>query len=232
MDTLIEVKNLKKQFGDGTNISYVLKGLDFSVKEGEFVSIMGASGGGKSTLLYLLGGLDKPTEGEVLVMGNNLSQLSDSRMSALRRQEIGFVFQFYNLVQNLTVEENIMLPIKMMKGKERQEKDINDLQEIMELVDIVDIRKKHPNQLSGGQQQRAAIARAVMTNPSIILADEPTGNLDSKNGTVVMELFKTINQTKNITIVQVTHDEEKVYYGSRLIRLSDGKIVEDTAVKK
>ena len=230
MERIIEVKDLEKQFGSGSNAAKILNGLNFTVNKGEFVSIMGASGCGKSTLLYLLGGLDRPTEGEVLVMGQSLSRLTDSKLSKLRCKEIGFVFQFYNLVQNLTVEENIMLPLKMMKDKDQKEKGIGDVEEILKIVDISDIRKKYPNQLSGGQQQRVAIARAIVTNPSVILADEPTGNLDSKNGIAVMELFRKINQTKKITIVQVTHDEEKVKYGNRLIRLLDGRIVADITV--
>ena len=175
------------------------------------------------SLLYLLGGLDTPSEGIVSVMGNNLSLMSDKNMSKFRNKEIGFVFQFYNLVQNLTVEENILLPLKMMKNKDRSE-----FNEIVEIMGIRNILKKYPNQLSGGQQQRVAIARAVITKPNVILADEPTGNLDSSNGEAVMELFKKINQCKNITIIQVTHDEDKAEYGDRLIRLKDGRVVEDT----
>lgn len=227
MNEIIEVEGLKKVFGNGDSATQVLKGLSFSVEEGQFVSIMGPSGCGKSTLLYLLGGLDKATEGKISLMGNDISKMNDRKLSALRCKKVGFVFQFYNLVQNLTVEENIMLPLKMMKSKERKEQNADNIDEMLELVDLSDKKKYYPNQLSGGQQQRVAIARAVIANPSVILADEPTGNLDSQNGIVVMEMFKKINQMKNITIVQVTHDEEKVKYGNRLIRLFDGKICED-----
>ena len=222
-EKIIEVIGLKKSFRNRFNTTNILNGINFTVDKGEFVSIMGASGCGKSTLLYLLGGLDTPSEGSVSVMGNTLSLMSDKNMSKFRNKEIGFVFQFYNLVQNLTVEENILLPLKMMKNKDRSE-----FNEIVEIMGIRNILKKYPNQLSGGQQQRVAIARAVITKPNVILADEPTGNLDSSNGEAVMELFKKINQCKNITIIQVTHDEDKAEYGDRLIRLKDGRVVEDT----
>mgnify|MGYP001860694418 CR=1 FL=1 len=229
MSSVITAKGIKKTFGNGTNKNTVLKGIDFLIEEGQFVSIMGPSGCGKSTLLYLLGGLDKPTDGQILLMDKDINKMSDSKLSSFRRQELGFVFQFYNLVQNLTVEENILLPIKMMRAKERKD-NYDKLEDILELVDLVGKEKYYPSQLSGGQQQRVAIARAVITNPSIILADEPTGNLDHKNGIAVMEMFKRINKERNITIVQVTHDEEKVCYGNRLIRLLDGEICEDVAV--
>ena len=222
-EKIIEVIGLKKSFRNRFNTTNILNGINFTVDKGEFVSIMGASGCGKSTLLYLLGGLDTPSEGIVSVMGTNLSLMSDNNMSKFRNKEIGFVFQFYNLVQNLTVEENILLPLKMMKNKDRSE-----FNEIVEIMGIRNILRKYPNQLSGGQQQRVAIARAVITKPNVILADEPTGNLDSSNGEAVMELFKKINQCKNITIIQVTHDEDKAEYGDRLIRLKDGRVVEDT----
>lgn len=229
MSSVITAKGIKKTFGNGTNKNTVLKGIDFLIEEGQFVSIMGPSGCGKSTLLYLLGGLDKPTDGQVYLRDKDINKMSDSKLSSFRRQELGFVFQFYNLVQNLTVEENILLPIKMMRAKERKD-NYDKLEDILELVDLVGKEKYYPSQLSGGQQQRVAIARAVITNPSIILADEPTGNLDNKNGIAVMEMFKRINKERNITIVQVTHDEEKVCYGNRLIRLLDGEICEDVDV--
>ncbi len=229
MSSVITAKGIKKTFGNGTNKNTVLKGIDFLIEEGQFVSIMGPSGCGKSTLLYLLGGLDRPTDGQVCLRDKDINKMSDSKLSSFRRRELGFVFQFYNLVQNLTVEENILLPIKMMRAKERKD-NYDKLEDILELVDLVGKEKYYPSQLSGGQQQRVAIARAVITNPSIILADEPTGNLDHKNGIAVMEMFKRINKERNITIVQVTHDKEKVCYGNRLIRLLDGEICEDVDV--
>jgi putative ABC transport system ATP-binding protein len=184
---------------------------------------MGPSGSGKSTLLYLVGGLDKPTKGKVLINGKDISKLSDNEMSKLRRRDIGFVFQFYNLVQNLTVEENIMLPVVMNGEKESNYKERLDY--ILKTIGLEDKRKSLPKELSGGQQQRVSIARAVILNPSIIFADEPIGNLDSKSGKEVMELFKKINEEEHITILQVTHSEESAKYGNRIIRLKDGKIV-------
>lgn len=225
MEKVIEVKNLCKEFVSGNNITKVIKDISFDIKYGEFVSIMGPSGCGKSTLLYLLGGLDDPTSGQVLVKGKDIQSLKDKEMSRLRRSEIGFVFQFYNLVHNLSVEENITLPIAM-DGKNI--KDYNDkLDEILEIVGLSDKRKEIPSRLSGGQQQRVAIARAVINNPSIILADEPIGNLDSKSSENIMKLFKDINKRYGITIIQVTHDESMTLYGNRLIRLHDGIIIED-----
>ena len=185
---------------------------------------MGASGSGKSTLLYLIGGLDKPSKGEVFINGKNINNLKEKQISELRRKDIGFVFQFYNLVQNLTVEENIMLPV-IMDGK--KEKDYKErLEKILKIIGLEDKRNALPNQLSGGQQQRVSIARAIILSPSLILADEATGNLDSKSGEEVMNLFKTINEEEGITILQVTHSEDAARYGNRIIKLKDGKIIE------
>lgn len=230
MEKVIEVKNLCKDFINGSNIIKVIKGMSFDVVQGEFVSIMGQSGCGKSTLLYLLGGLDNPTSGEVFVKGKNIQLLKDKEISEIRRSEIGFIFQFYNLVHNLTVEENILLPIAMsgQKAKDYSEK----LDEILEIVGLSEKRKEIPSRLSGGQQQRVAIARAVIINPSIILADEPVGNLDSESSKKIMELFKDINKDYGITIIQVTHDESMTLYGNRLIRLHDGVIIEDNNINE
>ena len=218
----IKTVNLIKEFGEKDNTVRVLDDIDIEIKDGEFVSLMGPSGSGKSTLLYLVGGLDKPTKGKVLINGKDISKLSDNEMSKLRRN-IGFVFQFYNLVQNLTVEENIMLPVVMNGEKESNYKERLDY--ILKTIGLEDKRKSLPKELSGGQQQRVSIARAVILNPSIIFADEPIGNLDSKSGKEVMELFKKINEEEHITILQVTHSEESAKYGNRIIRLKDGKIV-------
>ena len=225
---VIKAEGLRKSFGEGANQTEVIKGIEFEVEKGQFVSIMGPSGCGKSTLLYLLGGLDTPSSGTVLIENKNIFDMSDRKRSKLRCNKLGFVFQFYNLVQNLTVEENILLPLKMMNKSVKSNAYTQKLAEILEIVNLSDKKKLYPNQLSGGQQQRVAIARAVINEPAIILADEPTGNLDSENGKIVMELFREINKKKGITIVQVTHDEEKVAYGNRLIRMLDGKICEDT----
>ena len=221
MGVIVSVENVYKNFQN--NKVSVLDNINLSIKQGEFVSLMGASGSGKSTLLYLIGGLDKPTKGIIKIDNIDINQMKDSKLSKLRRKEIGFIFQFYNLVQNLTVEENIMLPV-IMEGLKRKEYE-KQLNEILDIVGLTEKRKSLPNELSGGQQQRVAIARAVILNPKIILADEATGNLDSKSGNDIMELFKKINKEKNITILQVTHSEEIAKYGDRIIYLKDGKIL-------
>lgn len=220
---VIRVKELYKSFPMGNSDTDILKGLDFVITEGEFVSIMGPSGSGKSTLLYLLGGLDTPTKGEVFVMGKPLNTMKENEKSLMRKRDVGFVFQFYNLVPNLTVEDNILLPL-ILDGK-NPKKYQEKLDEILAIIAMQDRRKHTPRQLSGGQQQRVAIARALMFDPSILLLDEPTGNLDSKNSVELMKLFKSINQQFNKTIVQVTHSEEFAAYGNRIIHLKDGVIV-------
>lgn len=220
---IIEVKDVCKVFGSKENSNTVLDNVSLNIEKGEFVSLMGESGSGKSTLLYLIGGLDKPTSGNIFIDGKDINAIKEKELAVLRRKDIGFVFQFYNLVQNLTVEENIMLPV-IMDG--RKEKDYKErLEEILDIVGLKEKRKALPNQLSGGQQQRVSIARAIILSPKVILADEPIGNLDSKSGEDVMNLFKTINKEEGITILQVTHSEESAKYGNRIIRLKDGKIV-------
>lgn len=221
--SIVKVSNLSKVFGEKGNLNKVLDDITFEIEKGEFVSLMGESGSGKSTLLYLIGGLDKPTNGEVFINEKDINKLKEKQIAKLRRKDIGFVFQFYNLVQNLTVEENIMLPV-IMDGK--KEKDYKErLDKILKIIGLEEKRHSLPNQLSGGQQQRVSIARAIILSPSIILADEPIGNLDSKSGKEVMKLFKTINKEEGITILQVTHSEEAAKYGNRIIRLKDGKII-------
>lgn len=220
-DSIIKVDNVYKNFQNDK--IKVLKGVNLEIKPGEFVSLMGASGSGKSTLLYLIGGLDQPTSGEVKIDNKNISKMNDTKMSKLRRKEIGFIFQFYNLVQNLTVEENILLPAIMDGQKKKQyEKKLNEL---LKIVGLSEKKNALPSELSGGEQQRVAIARAVIMDPKIILADEATGNLDSKTGQDIMELFKKINKEKGITILQVTHSEEIANYGDRIIQLKDGQII-------
>lgn len=223
METIIEVKNICKSFGEKDNRTVVLDNISLTAEKGEFISLMGASGSGKSTLLYLLGGLDNPDSGEIFIEGKNISEMHDKELSKLRRESVGFVFQFFNLVQNLTVEDNILLPL-VMDGK-KPEKYSERLDGILEKVGLSDKRKSYPNQLSGGQQQRCAIARAVIYEPKILLADEPTGNLDSKNGSEVMELFSRINKDNGITILMVTHSPECAAYSDRIITLSDGKLL-------
>lgn len=220
--SIIKVDKLTKVFGNKENHVKVLDDISFEIEKGEFVSLMGASGSGKSTLLYLIGGLDKPTNGKVFINDIDINKLKERKLAKIRRKDIGFVFQFYNLVQNLTVKENIMLPV-IMDGK--KEKDYEErLEKILKIVGLSRKKNSLPYQLSGGEQQRVSIARAIILSPSIILADEPIGNLDSKSGAEVMNLFKTINKEENITILQVTHSEEASKYGNRTIRLKDGKI--------
>ncbi|SDB50874.1 putative ABC transport system ATP-binding protein [Ruminococcaceae bacterium FB2012] len=220
---IIEVKNVYRSFQNGKETAEVLKDIDLTVEEGEFVSIMGPSGGGKSTLLYLLGGLDMPTSGTVSIAGRDLSKLSDKELCRMRSEELGFVFQFYNLVPNLNVEDNICLPL-MIAGKKRSEYK-EKLDEVLEIIGMTDKRKLTPRELSGGQQQRVAIARALVFGPKVLFLDEPIGNLDSKTGLKIMELFREINQKYGMTIVQVTHSEASAQYGTKLVRLVDGQIV-------
>jgi putative ABC transport system ATP-binding protein len=223
MSTIIEVKNVSKTFGKNENINHVLNGADMTVNEGEFVSLMGASGSGKSTLLYLIGGLDRTFEGNISVCGKDLGSLKDKQLSDLRLKNMGFVFQFYNLVMNLNVQDNILLP-QTINGKKKSELK-PALDEILEITGLADKRKAMPNTLSGGQQQRVAIARAVLGNPQIILADEPTGNLDAQSSREIMELFSKLNKEKRLTILQVTHSERCASYGTRIIKLEDGKTI-------
>ncbi|MBO4460217.1 MAG: ABC transporter ATP-binding protein [Clostridiales bacterium] len=223
MNTVIEVNNVSKTFGKNTNLNQVLNDACMYVAEGEFVSLMGASGSGKSTMLYLIGGLDREFEGNIVLCGKDIGSLKDKELSDLRLNKIGFVFQFYNLVMNLNVEDNIMLP-EIMKGKKKADLK-SKLDEILEITGLSDKRKAMPATLSGGQQQRVAIARAVMGDPDVILADEPTGNLDSKSSEEIMELFSRLNKEKGLTILQVTHSEKCASYGTRTIMLDNGKTV-------
>lgn len=226
--SIIEVKEVKKSFGKGESYAEILKGASFSVEKGEFVSLMGASGSGKSTMLYLIGGLDREFEGEIKINYEDIAKKKEKELSKLRLDNIGFVFQFYNLVQNLNVEDNIMLPIKMSKKNTADAK--KRLDEILELTGLTEKRKSLPRQLSGGQQQRVAIARAILGEPEILLADEPTGNLDSSSTEEIMQLFRKINKEKNITILQVTHSEHCASFGDRVIELENGKIIRDNKV--
>ena len=221
--SILDVNNLCKSFKVGKEDVQVLKNINLKVEKGEFVSIMGPSGGGKSTLLYLLGGLDKPTSGTVTLGNENLSNIKEKEMSKLRRSKIGFVFQFYNLVPNLSVEDNILLPVILDGKKIKNYK--NKLEEILDIIGMKEKRKLTPRELSGGQQQRVAIARALVFDPEIIFLDEPIGNLDSKTGTEIMKLFKKINKQYGKTLIQVTHSKESALYGSSIVKLIDGEIV-------
>lgn len=222
MAAIIETENLSKTYLLGQETVEVLKDINLAIEPGEFVSIMGPSGSGKSTLLYLMGGLDKPTAGSIKIKGKELATMKDQEESILRRRDLGFVFQFYNLVPNLNVEENIMLPI-LLDGK-RMKTERNRLERILADVGLTERRHHTPRELSGGQQQRVAIARALVNEPDIILADEPIGNLDSKTGTEIMKLLKQISREYGKTIVQVTHSREAAEYGDRIIHVRDGKV--------
>ncbi|NFR25615.1 ATP-binding cassette domain-containing protein [Clostridium sporogenes] len=223
MEKVIEIKKLHKSFKVGKEEVNVLKNINLDIYKGKFLSIMGPSGCGKSTLLYLLGGLDKPTSGNIYINNKEISKLSDRDISKVRRRELGFVFQFYNLVQNLSVEDNILLPILLDGGKPKKYE--KQLKEILDIIKMNHKRKAIPRELSGGQQQRVAIARALIHNPYLILADEPIGNLDSKTGTEIMKLFKEINREKGLTIVNVAHSRESAEYGTDLVNLKDGEII-------
>ena len=223
MNTIIEVKNVGKTFGKNTNLNRVLDDACMYVAKGEFVSLMGASGSGKSTLLYLIGGLDRDFEGNIELCGKDIGSLKDAELSKLRLEKVGFVFQFYNLVMNLNVEDNILLPLTMA-GKKKSELK-KELDEILEITGLTEKRKAMPATLSGGQQQRVSIARAVLGDPEVILADEPTGNLDANSTREVMELFSRLNKEKGLTILQVTHSAECASYGTRTVKLENGKTI-------
>ena len=219
---ILQADNLIKIYGSGENEVHALDGVNFSVEKGEFVAVVGTSGSGKSTLLHILGGLDRPTSGSVKVDNRNIFSLKDEELTIFRRRKIGFVFQNYNLVPVLNVYENIVLPIQL-DGKEPDEDYIKSIIETLGIESKLD---NLPNNLSGGQQQRVAIARALASKPAIILADEPTGNLDSKTSQDVLGLLKVTSQKYAQTIVMITHNEEIAQLADRIIRIEDGKIVE------
>lgn len=218
--TLLQTEHLKKYYGTGDTQVRALDGVDFSVQNGEFVSIVGTSGSGKSTLLHMLGGLDRPTSGKVFVDGQDIFSLKDDALTIFRRRKIGFVFQSYNLVPVLNVYENIVLPIEL----DGNPIDKPYVEEILSVLGLDAMQHRLPNQLSVGQQQRVAIARALATKPAIILADEPTGNLDSRTSQDVLSLMKVTGAKFGQTIVMITHNEEIVQLSDRIIRIEDGKI--------
>ncbi len=222
---IIQVESVRKQYRLGQVTVDALAGVNFAVEEGEFVAIMGPSGSGKSTLLHLLGGLDQPTNGEVTLAGKRLSVLKDDAITLVRRRNVGFIFQFYNLVPTLTAEENIALPL-IIDGKRVNQHQAR-IDQLLNLVGLADRRKHKPDQLSGGQQQRVAIARAFVTQPSIVLADEPTGNLDSKSGEEVLNLLRRSCDEFGQTIIMVTHDPKAASYADRAVFLKDGRIVDE-----
>ncbi len=218
---ILETKNLRKIYGKGETAVRALDGVNLTVEDGEFLSIVGTSGSGKSTLLHMLGGLDRPTAGKVLVEGKDIFSLKDDALTIFRRRKIGFVFQAYNLVPVLNVYENVILPIEL-DGKQA---DREYIRQILKTLGLEEKADSLPSQLSGGQQQRVAIARALATKPAIILADEPTGNLDSRTSQDVLALLKVTGQKFNQTIVMITHNEEIAQLADRIVRIEDGKIV-------
>ena len=216
---ILKVENLTKTYGSGENLDDV----SFSVEKGEFVAIVGASGSGKSTLLHLIGGVDRPTSGKIFVDGNDISKMNDDKLAVFRRRQVGIVYQFYNLIPILTVEENITLPCDLDgRGVDRER-----LEMILDSFGLRARRKHLPNQLSGGQQQRTSIARALINNPSLVLADEPTGNLDSKSSEEVMSMLKMCNQSYGQTVIMITHNLDIAKQADRIITISDGKIIEE-----
>ena len=221
MMTILETRELRKIYGSGNTEVRALDGVNLSVEKGEFVAVVGTSGSGKSTLLHMLGGLDRPTSGAVLVDGKDIFSLKDEELTIFRRRKIGFVFQSYNLVPVLSVYENIVLPIQLDGGKVDQ----SYVNQVIEALGLEQKLQNLPSQLSGGQQQRVAIARALATKPAIILADEPTGNLDSKTSQDVLSLMKVTGQKFAQTMVMITHNEEIAQMADRIVRIEDGRIV-------
>nr|WP_304001353.1 ABC transporter ATP-binding protein [Ruminococcus bromii] len=220
---ILKVENLTKTYGSGENLVHAVDDVSFSVEKGEFVAIVGASGSGKSTLLHLIGGVDRPTRGKIFVDGNVIRKMNDDKLAVFRRRQVGIVYQFYNLIPILTVEENITLPCDLDgRGVDRER-----LEMILDSFGLRARRKHLPNQLSGGQQQRTSIARALINNPSLVLADEPTGNLDSKSSEEVMSMLKMCNQSYGQTVIMITHNLDIAKQADRIITISDGKIVEE-----
>lgn len=222
---ILKVENLCKFYGKEGKSNFVkaVDNVSFSVEKGEFVSIVGKSGSGKSTLLHMIGGVDKPTSGKIFIDGTDIYSLKEEKLAIFRRREVGLIYQFYNLLPILNVEENINLPI-LLDGKKVDKEKFN---EMVERLGLDNKLKNLPNELSGGQEQRVSIARALSNNPAIILADEPTGNLDTKNAREIMELLKYTNKSLGQTILMITHDEDLALMADRMITIGDGKIIED-----
>ena len=220
---ILKVENLCKQYGKGENKVTALDNVSFTVNKGEFVAIVGASGSGKSTLLHLIGGVDRPTSGKVFIDGKDIYKFNDDELAIFRRRQVGLIYQFYNLIPILNVEENITLPLKL----DNRNIDKQRLDELIKVLGLEERRTHLPNELSGGQQQRTSIGRAMITNPAIILADEPTGNLDSKASDEIVTLLKKSNKDYKQTIIMITHNLEIASYADRIIKIEDGKIVEE-----
>lgn len=224
---ILRVEKLTKIYGEGENAVKALDGVSFSLQKGEFVAVIGASGSGKSTLLHLLGGVDRPTSGKVFMNGVDVYAQNEDELAVFRRRKVGLIYQFYNLIPVLSVEENITLPVRMDGKKVNRER----LDHLLHILGLEDRRKHLPNQLSGGQQQRVSIGRALMNAPAVVLADEPTGNLDSENSRQIVELLKYSNRTYDQTMVMITHDEDIALQADRVIALADGRIVKDEVIR-
>lgn len=221
---VLRTEELTREYGFGDNKVVALNHVSFSVEEGEFVTILGPSGSGKSTLLHLLGGVDKPTSGKVYIGGQSIYEMKERELTAFRRREVGQIYQFYNLIPVLNVEENICLPM-LLDHRQAERKDLDELLELLGLTE----RVNHlPSELSGGQQQRVAIGRALISKPKLILADEPTGNLDQKNSREIIKLFRELNEKYGQTILLITHDEKIAEHAERILVIEDGKIVKDS----
>ncbi len=224
---ILKVIDLKKTYGKGNTLVKALDGINFSVEKGEFVAIVGASGSGKSTLLHLLGGVDRPTSGKIIIDGEDIYNLNESNLAIFRRREVGLIYQFYNLIPILNVEENMTLPI-LLDGKKP---DNAYLEELITTLDLKKRKNHLPNELSGGQQQRVSIGRALMNRPALLLADEPTGNLDSKASKDIIDLLSLSNKKYNQTIIMITHDQNLALSADRIITIDDGKIIKDEKVR-
>ena len=225
--TLIEVKNLNKIYGSGEAEVKALKNINLNIEQGEFVAIVGQSGSGKSTLLHLIGGVDIPSSGEVIIDGKNIYKLKEKELSILRRRKLGFIFQFFNLIPVLTAQENIEMPVLL----DNEKIDKKYMNELLRILGLEERKNNYPSQLSGGQQQRVSIGRALANKPSIILADEPTGNLDSKNSKEVLELLKYCAKKYNQTLILITHDINIAKSAERVITIEDGEIISDEVIK-
>lgn len=225
---LLQVKELTKTYGKGNTMVTALDHVSFDIKTGEFAAIIGASGSGKSTLMHLIGGVDRPTSGNVIIDGNHIFRSSESELAIFRRRNIGIIYQFYNLIPTLTAEENIMLPRLLDKSKPDHKK----LQSILETIGLTDRAKHLPSQLSGGQQQRVSVGRALINDPALILADEPTGNLDSKSSQEIIDLLKLANKRYHQTLILITHDEKIALQADRIITIDDGQILRDEVVRQ
>ncbi len=224
---ILTVKNLSKTYGTGETAVKALDDVSFSVKKGEFVAIIGASGSGKSTLLHMIGGVDRPSSGNVTIENTDIYNLNETNLAIFRRRQIGLIYQFYNLIPVLTVEENITLPM-LLDGHKVNEKQFNEL---IEQLDLVDRLQHLPNELSGGQQQRVSIGRALISHPALMLADEPTGNLDSETSAEIVDLLKMFNKTFNQTLIMITHDDRIALQADRIITIKDGQIANDEVIR-